>query len=261
MREAVGSLGRADGAWTTMSPASLRISGSSTWVPSEYRLAHGHGVGSGGNDMRHILLLAFFAMLPTAGSSQILEDGTYDVYVQEISAEGRLEGCSLVFTTITTDTAYLRGAQVLLNGSIALRTLGAKDLLFTAKLGTRQILPNGPGAWEPPTHFHFYTKTGTTAGRAKITESDTPGYRLLIGRATDPEIFNLVMEMADAGELRVGFNRKAGGQDVTAPIKMNVALGKDATGTMRRVLNPQTPKAYADCVSRLTDSLLRQLGK
>ena len=208
--------------------------------------------------MKTIVLAAAILCSP-ALLAQPLESGTYDVYNQDISVEGVLEGCSLVFTAVVTDTAYLDGAQVLLNGSIALRTLGRKALLFSGKLGTRRLLASGLGEWEQPSHFHFFTKTGTTAGHVKILDAETPGYRLLIGPATQGPVFTLVKEMASEGGFSVGFNRKPGGQDVTASIDVAASIKRDASGVAHRVRNNETAISYAGCVSRLVSDLSRRV--
>lgn len=205
------------------------------------------------------LLAAALLVGPTTVGAQHLADGTYDVYFQEISAEGRLEGCSLVFTTITTDSAYLGGKQVLLNGSVALRTLGRTDLLFAGKLGTRQLLQAGPGAWERPVHFHFASDSGTTAGAVQIMDGENDGYRLLLGRATEEPILSLVKDITKANQFSVGFNRKTGGQDVTAVVKLNVSLQRSPSGEVRIATNNETAMRYSMCVSRLIDGLSEQL--
>jgi hypothetical protein len=205
-------------------------------------------------------LAIILLVLPLFALAQPVEIGTWDVEHQEITVEGKLEGCSLVFTALTVDHAYLGGKQVVLNGSIALRTLERKDLFFVGKLGTRQWTPSGPGLWERPVHFHFFSKTGSTAGRVQVMDAETPGYRLLLGRATDDRILALITEMADASEFGVGFNRKTGGQDVRAQIKMNVRLRPDNNGGATRVISNETPAAYATCVSRVINDLRQQLG-
>jgi hypothetical protein len=206
-------------------------------------------------------LLALLLLLPVVACAQALDDGTVDVYFQQITREGELEGCSLVFTALTRDHAYRRGAQIIMNGSVAVRTLDRTDLVFTGKLGTREWKSGGPGPWEEPTHFHFATKTGSTAKHAKITKSDTTGYRLLIGPALEPEVMAIFKDMAETGEFTVGFNRAPGGQDVYSPIKINVALKRDASGNAVRSENDGTGKDFFDCMTRLATTLSNKLTR
>jgi hypothetical protein len=191
--------------------------------------------------------------------AQSLDSGTYDVYFQQLSRDGQLDGCSLVFTALANDTAYLRGEQIVMNGSLAIRTLSGEDLAFTGKLGTRQLLASSP-KWDAPAHFYFSTRNGSTAGIAKVIESDTEGYRLLIGRATDDGFMRMLKDMAGTGEFTVGFNRKPGGQDVYSSIKMNVALTKDSNGVASRITNDETPRDFFKCMSRLAAKLSDRLG-
>jgi hypothetical protein len=205
--------------------------------------------------------LAIALLVPTLAGAQALDDGTLDVYFQRITREGALEGCSLVFTALTKDHAYTRGAQVVMNGSIAVRTLGNNDLLFTGKLGTRRWQGGGPlKDWEAPAHFHFATKNGTTAPHAKMAQADTPGYKLLIARAIEDDVLTLLKEMSDTGEFIVGFNRKPGGQDVYAPIKIDVALKRDERGNAALGRNEKTGRDFAECMSSLVTDLRKKLG-
>jgi hypothetical protein len=203
--------------------------------------------------MKHWMLLA---ALPACVAAQPMDQGTYDVYFQQLSAAGKLEGCSLVFTTIVNDTAYLNGAQVILNGSIAYRTFQKPNqLLFTGKLGTKPLLQQS-GPWHAPSHFYFSTKSGSTAGRAKIVDADTPGYRLLIAD-TDEQTINMFGDMMNSGELTVGFNRTPAGQDIYSAIKLNVSLKKDAGGNAKTVQSNETPAQFNDCMGRLIAAIKR----
>lgn len=206
-------------------------------------------------------LIAALLFMSCGAGAQSLDEGTWDVENQDITIEGRLDGCSLVFTAVTRDNAYLGGKQVILNGSIALRTVGKTDLFFTGKLGTRQWGDAGPGKWEAPVHFHFFSPTGTTAGKVKIMDAETQGYRLLLGRATDDEILRLVTDISKNGEFGVGFNRRTGGQDVVSQIKINTSLKRTPNGGGERVTSNDVPVAYATCVARLLDGLTKQLDR
>lgn len=184
-------------------------------------------------------------------AAQGMDNGTVDVYFQRITAAGKLEGCSLVFTTVTSDTAYLRGAQVLINGSLAMR-LTNNTILYSGKLGTRDLagVLSGQGKWSAPTHFHFSSRNGSTAASGKIAQSETEGYRLLIG-PVDSQFQKFLGDLADSGEFTVGFNRKPDGQDVLAPVNLTTALKQDASGKAVRVTNPDTPREFFECVSQL----------
>lgn len=202
--------------------------------------------------MKKLLALA---ALPLAFAARTQDHGTYDVSFQQLSTAGRIEGCSLVFTGLVRDSHYLRGEPVVLTGSIALRTLDRPDtLVFTGKLGTKPLSPPG-AAWEAPSHLHFKTKTANSAGKGKILDGE-PGYRLLLAKA-DADLMRFVEEMLQQGGFVVGFNRKPGGQDVLAPIQLNVSAGTDASGNSIQRRNDKTAADFADCLGRLVDSLKR----
>lgn len=201
-----------------------------------------------------LLALSAVALAPVPSWAQ-LDNGTVDVFFQELTASGALEGCSLVFSAIEQDYSYRSGKQVLMNGSVALRILDTKQgLVFAGKLGTRDLSVGSK--WVKPAYFYFASAHGTTAGHAIITESGTEGYKLLLGDASAESILRLVQDMAERKEFRVGFNRKPGGQDVNTTIKMNIALKKDAAGHAQTVKNDETARDFFNCTSRLASSLL-----
>lgn len=192
-------------------------------------------------------MMRYFACIALIGSifsyssaqSQEIPDGTIDVYFQQLSRGGILEGCSLVFTTSARDTANLKGAQVIMNGSIAIRNLQDARLSFTGKLGIKQV-DKSNAKWEAPNHFFFSTANGSTAETAKIIESDTDGYRLLIGDAFDKKIWPILTDLIDRPEFTVGFNRKPDGQDVYSLVNMTLSLKNKADGSIGIINNPQT---------------------
>lgn len=189
-----------------------------------------------------------------------LPDGTVDVYFQRLSRDGILDGCSLVFTTLMRDTAYLKGEQIVLNGSIAIRNFKDSQLSFTGKLGTRRVSsPNM--TWFAPANFYFSTPNGTTAGTAKIIESETPGYRLLIADAFHEKIMAVVTDIIKEAEFTVGFNRKVGGQDVYSVVKMNVALKQNRDGSAAMVTDSKTAYDFSDCMAKLTTDISQRLNK
>jgi hypothetical protein len=203
-------------------------------------------------------LLAPLCLAPCIALAQPLEAGTYDVYFEALTREGVLDGCSLVFTALVYDTAYLQGAPVLVNGSFAVRSINGLDLALTGKLGTRQAA--GSAQWVAPAHFYFASSNGgTTAGQSQFVEAETPGYKLLIANALLDPTLKILDGMSQTGEFVVAFNRKPGGQDVHVPIRMNVSLRKDQNGNATRTLNKEIGDAFFKCVSDLAGTVSRTL--
>lgn len=184
-------------------------------------------------------------------------DGTWDVYFEETTVEGKLEGCMLVFTSVIYDHAYKKGAKIVVNGSVALRDMGA-DWLLTGKLGTRE-LEGSPDAWSRPNHFYFSTPKGSTAQGAKMFNGEAQGYKLSVVSALTPGATAFVTDTMERGQFVVGFNRKPGGIDVKTTINMNVALKTSEPGRGTRVKNEATQRDWGDCVSRLAGQLKQRL--
>lgn len=204
---------------------------------------------------RLVLTIVFFA----AGvNAQQVSNGTADVYFQQLSRDGVLDGCSLVFTSLVSDTAYSKGAQIVMNGSIAIRTLGKGQLSFTGKLGTKPFLDT-TNNWIEPANFYFSSDSGTTARVAKVIQSDTKGYKLLIGDAFNDKIFALIEDILRTGEFTAGFNRKLGGQDVYTLVEVNTSLRSNPDGTAQRTQSTVTPLAFNACLGRLFQQIKTQL--
>lgn len=204
-------------------------------------------------------VVALVALSPLLASAQAQDTGTVDVYFQPVRVEGRLEGCSLVFTAMERDNAYLKNEKIVMNGSFVVRTMNRTNLFFTGKLGTRRI--GDMAKWDEPHYFYFATTKGTTAGVAQIHASDTPGYKLLLAPALSQPVTTLLMEIIDEGRFTVGFNRKSGGQDVFTTIKINTSLKRDAAGNASIVENEETLPAFASCISDLMTSVKEQLER
>jgi hypothetical protein len=203
--------------------------------------------------------LFFTVMLMAAGvNAQQISNGTVDVYFQQLSSDGVLNGCSLVFTSLVSDTAYSKGAQIVMNGSIAIRIVKKGQISFTGKLGTKPFLDT-TNKWIEPANFYFSSDSGTTSEAAKVIDSDTQGYKLLIGNAFEGGILELLKDILRTGEFTVGFNRKPGGQDVYTLVKVNTSLKSNPDGTGEREQSNATPLAFNRCLGRLTEKVQQQL--
>lgn len=58
-------------------------------------------------------------------------------------------------------------------------------------------------------------------------------------------------ELGKTGQFTAGFNRRAGGMDVTTNIKLNVSLKQDEKGNAARVLNEGTRAEFFECLEKL----------
>lgn len=203
--------------------------------------------------MKTRLVLALFAIPLLAGAQ--MDSGTVDVYFQRQTAEGKLFGCSMVFTSLTNDHMYLRGQQVIVNGSFSVSALRDQSFSFTSKLGTKPFLSAPSVGWAAPNHFYFSTQTKSTAGKSQMLSGSgtTPGYLLAIA-PLDKEIMELFHEMAETGKLTVGFNRSPRGSDVHAEIEISTSLVRDDRGQAVKKKNSQTCMDFFDCIAQLAQN-------
>lgn len=205
------------------------------------------------------LRMLLVALFPVCAMGQSLDDGTYDVFFQEVTKAGRLEGCSLVFSALARDYVHFNGEQFILNGNVAIQTFKGDDLYFTAKLGLKRLL-NQKAGHLPPAEFYVASGGYSTAGKAKFADSDVPGYRLLI-TDLDDAVPKMLSAISETGKFRLGFNQKPGGMDLNSTIDVSVSLTRDANGNAQRLVNHETQRDFGDCVARLADAVMSRLNK
>jgi hypothetical protein len=205
--------------------------------------------------------LPFAVVLLLSGAAAAAADdtksvfGTHWVKYEPVQVGGTLKGCSVVFTTVTADRAYLNGSWVALNGSIGLRAVqdGPLGLILTLKIGLKEIQTGKP--FERPNFAYLQTANGSTAKAPQTAFDGDPGYKLYTYRPFEPSVAAVLKDLADRPELTIGYNRIKDGIDVLVPLDLTVV---DSEYTqLQEVIRKRSREVvdqWSTCVTRLLDS-------
>jgi hypothetical protein len=188
--------------------------------------------------------------------------GTHWVKFEPIQVAGTLEGCSLVYLVAQADRAYLGGNTVAVNGSFMLRLdRTGKGIGVGFKAGLKDLSRSNALFTRP--HFaYLQTATASTAQAKGKSFDGEDGYKVFAYSFTDPVIGTILNELITSGNATIGYNRKAGGMDVFAPLDLMVVDSEyTADQKVLRKRSPTTMLGFSDCVVKLLDSVSTKLGK
>lgn len=178
--------------------------------------------------------------------------GTHWVKYEPVQVAGELKGCSLVFTTVTADRAYLNGNWVALNGSIGLRTVenGPLGVVVTLKLGLKDLQSNN--GFERPFFAYLQTAKGSTAKAPQAAVDGDLGYKLFTYRAVEPAVAAVLGDFVEASGVTIGYNRRKDGVDVLVPLDFTVVDSEiTASNEVIRKRSDAVVTEWATCVSKL----------
>ncbi|WP_295525650.1 hypothetical protein [uncultured Pseudacidovorax sp.] len=180
--------------------------------------------------MKRLLWCFLIASSPVWAQPAAQEDalsalvGTVYTVAHRETSEGLLEACGLEFNVIGRDHATRGGAAVQGIGSYYLRRSG-NAVMYALKLGVRDTLGSEGRAVSPYYAFARPVRGSGPRERALRAESETPGYALFVG-AVDDEAIAVLKAILEQRRIVVGFNRKAGQQDVSLEIDLAVKAAR-----------------------------------
>lgn len=202
--------------------------------------------------MRYFILVFLFVL--TTSSVCSAEDldgqiiGTINVRFEPQFVEGDLAACSLVYTAIQKDNAYLNGLLVAINGNLTFRNIKDK-VVFSLKLGLKEVLGNHK--FVRPNFAYLKTENYSTARvKAHIFDGDE-GYRLYVYSLTDTSVMELFKEMIELQRVTIGFNRKKTGIDVLVPLDLRVVDTNVSDNQFERTRSDETMLKFTGCVGKL----------
>lgn len=181
-----------------------------------------------------------------------LEGTTYVVPMNQSSA-GTVNGCGFEFKAMAFDTAYKRGAPIVINGSFAASKLDAEGIYFTYKLGTFNLTDNG---LQPEAPHYAWIKLGDVMVKPERTiRGESEGYKLYLSKLPEDAsgAFDAVIAQ---GPVSVGFNRKEGGLDVVVPLDLSVRDTKMESQVVR-VRDRKLGEGFSQCLRQLLASFKR----
>ena len=192
------------------------------------------------------ILLALFVSSVAAENDSVF--GTHWVKFEPLQIEGQLKGCSLVYLAVHADYVYLKGNQVIVNGSIQFseRQPGIMGLIF--KIGLKDMSSLN-SIFSPPIFAYIQSADTTTAMATQKSIDGDAGYKLFAYKL-DSLTSKILVSLTVNEKIALGYNRIKGGTDVIVPLDLSVV---DSEYTKdEKVIRKHSPKStqdFADCVS------------
>lgn len=155
---------------------------------------------------------------PMAELAQKLE-GTIYVIPHRESADGVLSACGLEFAAMKRDFSTKQGAPVKIVGSFYLRLRKKAAIMYTLKLGMYDGFSSENGF--APHNAFIRAPDGKAPIKAIRVPAENAGFALFVG-LLDDEVIAAYAAIAEKSQLVVGFNRKAGQQDVIVSLDLTV---------------------------------------
>ncbi len=201
------------------------------------------------------------APVPSSSVANVQEDivGAHSVGFQPIQNGGELQGCSLVYTAVQYDRAYLDGRPIVIIGNITLKQIGA-NLFLALKIGVKNLVGNN--TIERPNFAYLQTTSHSTAKVEQQAMDGEEGFRLYGYSLFDSSVMGLYGEILDSGKVTIAFNRNKGGMDVLVPIDFEVIDSAYQGGDkVVRRRSKETMNNFVNCASTLTNQVQDSLGK
>lgn len=155
---------------------------------------------------------------PMAELAQKLE-GTIFVIPHRESADGVLTACGLEFAAMKRDFSTKQGAPVKIVGSFYLRLNKNAGFVYLLKLGVYDGFSTKNGF--APNNAFIHAPNRKSPKKAIRMQAENPGFALFLG-ALDDDVIAAYAGIVEKSQLVVGFNRKAGQQDVTVSLDLTV---------------------------------------
>jgi hypothetical protein len=177
--------------------------------------------------------------------------GTTSVEAQPYLVNGRLNGCTIVFTALAQDWAYKQGGYIAVSGNFGLLggkpplAVSLKVVLHDLDLRTMILTPS------PPATAYFVSGNTTTKNEVVLSEtSDTPGALFTVLKAE--QSFRVLVEGLKQDKVTIAFARRLGGTDIQLPIETTVV---ETSATGQRTRSPKASVEFSECAHQLIASL------
>lgn len=180
-------------------------------------------------------------------------EGTIFTIPHTESADGMLKGCGLEFAALKRDFSTKKGGPVKLSGSVYFRLLGDSGLGYMLKLGLFDGFGPDPVQSAPANAF-LKAPHGKTPKRAVRSNAESAGYALFFG-SVDSDVFAAYESILIKKQVVVGFNRKAGQQDVVTTVDLSVVDTQVVDGRAVRTRSDQPVREFQACIVELVKML------
>jgi hypothetical protein len=180
--------------------------------------------------------------------------GTISVRFEPYMTEGRLEGCTLVFSVLALDNKYGMGDYLNLSGNIGILNFNGYPGANLKLVVNRMDFETQPVSFKPSPPSRAYLikndfSTTLTKGQ-KNFPAETPG-----GLFTT---FDVVMGLEFIsyaianGKINIGFNQKNGKSDIVTALDLDV-IDTDNQGKRKR--SAEQINRFSECLQSVADSI------
>lgn len=167
-----------------------------------------------------IVILAALVLLPVAVRAQ---DAMQSAEIKNLTADGKLIGCSIEFSIGFPDHVYRQGAYSGVTGSINL--WGNKGFYGSFKLVGADI-DTGQAIVFPVASAHLYGSSGSSPHKAtQVTCEDPRNYCAVLSADA---FLDVIANASGTGSIQMRFNRQKGGMDVPLSLGIGPKLVLDA---------------------------------
>lgn len=185
--------------------------------------------------------------------------GTLKVEGSTVSADGVLQHCGFVFAALLRDTNAKSESYVTLNGSFNLSVSPAVGVNYLLKLGVREFPGDLKQPGVRPANAFVRAPNGKVPKNA-VRGDGEPGYALFIGRMEGAAL-DVLRGIIESNVLEVGFNREAGGRDVTIVLDLTVVDTQFIGTQARRNHSGAAVDEFIRCTTRLAEDGAASLRK
>lgn len=177
--------------------------------------------------------------------------GTIHAGGQRVSNDGELKGCGMDFIALGRDFSTKRGSLYKAVGSYYFRNVNGIPQ-FWLKLGVFDINLEKPGNEKSSAIGNAHVASnGNMALKPKLKiDSDSPGFFIYIFESTETAA-KVWGEFLQSGKLIIGFNRKAGQQDVTFTFDGTLSSAKVIGNEFIRQQSRDQLDEVGNCTSQL----------
>ena len=176
------------------------------------------------------MTLAALALMTSPALGQEAE-----VSVQPKFGNGALEGCQLTFDVTFRDFAYDQGRWVQGSGSFVLYNFPEAGVGMMLKLGIAPLEPRDAPVISPTTAYFINGYSTNADETLSNTESDTPGFRLVMFRGGEQTLTALVG--MHYGGLDIGYTRDGGRGAQQFHVPIDESLSADWMGCQSTLLS------------------------
>ncbi len=177
--------------------------------------------------------------------------GTTSVEFSEVSREGELEGCSLVYKVVFPDVVYRSGQPTIAVGNITFNNIGNNFIGLSFKIGIRPLVGETTAPFEPPNFAYIVTSNGSSAKMKQVANELDDGFKLFAYPLDDPAFAGIFKGLISDEEITIAFNRSAKSVDQRFKLDLAVDDSELKDGKIVRARTKKSLSQFIECSGAL----------